>query len=100
MQSFILRYFCNCIESTFRSSSNAVGKLCFGKQLLLTAVIIVKIPICPSYRPPQALSSESFERLPVFNKSVWRHYQTGPEADDWSNPSSDPRDASTYKTNR
>uniref|UniRef100_A0A671K5G6 Protein-serine/threonine kinase n=1 Tax=Sinocyclocheilus anshuiensis TaxID=1608454 RepID=A0A671K5G6_9TELE len=45
----------------------------------------------------KALSSESFERLPVFNKSAWRHYQTGPEADDWSNPSSDPRDASTYK---
>uniref|UniRef100_A0A673KRL9 Protein-serine/threonine kinase n=1 Tax=Sinocyclocheilus rhinocerous TaxID=307959 RepID=A0A673KRL9_9TELE len=48
----------------------------------------------------KALSSESFERLPVFNKSAWRHYQTGPEADDWSNPSSDPRDASTYKDKR
>ncbi|XP_073680964.1 pyruvate dehydrogenase kinase, isozyme 3b [Garra rufa] len=48
----------------------------------------------------KALSSESFERLPVFNKSAWRHYQTGPEADDWSNPSKDPRDASTYKANR
>ncbi|XP_077051715.1 pyruvate dehydrogenase kinase, isozyme 3b isoform X2 [Siphateles boraxobius] len=48
----------------------------------------------------KALSSESFERLPVFNKSAWRHYQTGPEADDWSNPSSDPRDASTNKANR
>ncbi|XP_076129673.1 pyruvate dehydrogenase (acetyl-transferring) kinase isozyme 3, mitochondrial-like isoform X1 [Alosa pseudoharengus] len=48
----------------------------------------------------KALSSESFERLPVFNKSAWRHYQTGPEADDWSNPSSDPRDASKYKSNR
>ncbi|XP_067232020.1 pyruvate dehydrogenase kinase, isozyme 3b [Chanodichthys erythropterus] len=48
----------------------------------------------------KALSSESFERLPVFNKSAWRHYQTGPEADDWSNPSSDPRDASTYKAKR
>ncbi|XP_066501683.1 pyruvate dehydrogenase kinase, isozyme 3b [Hoplias malabaricus] len=47
----------------------------------------------------KALSSESFERLPVFNKSVWRHYQLGPEADDWSNPSSDPRDASTFKVN-
>ncbi|MCI4386395.1 hypothetical protein PGIGA_G00061930 [Pangasianodon gigas] len=46
----------------------------------------------------KALSSESFERLPVFNKSAWRHYQLGPEADDWSNPSSDPRDASTFKT--
>ncbi|XP_032082865.1 pyruvate dehydrogenase kinase, isozyme 3 isoform X2 [Thamnophis elegans] len=42
----------------------------------------------------KALSSESFERLPVFNKSAWRHYKTTPEADDWSNPSSEPRDAS------
>ncbi|KAL7853662.1 hypothetical protein AOLI_G00205060 [Acnodon oligacanthus] len=47
----------------------------------------------------KALSSESFERLPVFNKSAWRHYQLGPEADDWSNPSSDPCDASTFKVN-
>ncbi|XP_042562974.1 pyruvate dehydrogenase (acetyl-transferring) kinase isozyme 3, mitochondrial-like isoform X2 [Clupea harengus] len=47
----------------------------------------------------KVLSSESFERLPVFNKSAWRHYQVGPEADDWSNPSSDPRDATTYKSN-
>ncbi|XP_010764061.1 pyruvate dehydrogenase (acetyl-transferring) kinase isozyme 3, mitochondrial [Notothenia coriiceps] len=41
----------------------------------------------------QALSSESFERLPVFNKSALRHYKTSPEADDWSNPSREPRDA-------
>ncbi|KAL4657370.1 pyruvate dehydrogenase (acetyl-transferring) kinase isozyme 3, mitochondrial-like [Arapaima gigas] len=47
----------------------------------------------------KALSSESFERLPVFNKSAWRHYQTGPEADDWSSPRREPRDASTYKAN-
>uniref|UniRef100_A0A6Q2Y9W1 Protein-serine/threonine kinase n=1 Tax=Esox lucius TaxID=8010 RepID=A0A6Q2Y9W1_ESOLU len=47
----------------------------------------------------QALSSESFERLPVFNKSAWRHYQTGPEADDWSNPRSDPHDSSKFKNN-
>uniref|UniRef100_A0A674NEX3 Protein-serine/threonine kinase n=1 Tax=Takifugu rubripes TaxID=31033 RepID=A0A674NEX3_TAKRU len=42
----------------------------------------------------KALSSESFERLPVFNKSAWRHYKTSAEADDWSNPSKEPRDAS------
>lgn len=50
----------------------------------------------------KALSSESFERLPVFNKSALRHYKTGPEADDWSNPSKEPRDASKskYKANR
>uniref|UniRef100_A0A3P8ZRL2 Protein-serine/threonine kinase n=1 Tax=Esox lucius TaxID=8010 RepID=A0A3P8ZRL2_ESOLU len=50
----------------------------------------------------KALSSESFERLPVFNKSAWRHYQTSPEADDWSNPSKEPRDTSksSYKAKR
>lgn len=48
----------------------------------------------------QALSSESFERLPVFNKSAWRHYQGGPGADDWSNPSKEPRDTSKYKVKR
>ncbi|XP_062868019.1 pyruvate dehydrogenase (acetyl-transferring) kinase isozyme 3, mitochondrial-like [Trichomycterus rosablanca] len=47
----------------------------------------------------KALSSESYERLPVYNQSVWRHYQLGPEADDWSNPSRDPQDASTFKAN-
>uniref|UniRef100_A0A8C5A4R1 Protein-serine/threonine kinase n=1 Tax=Gadus morhua TaxID=8049 RepID=A0A8C5A4R1_GADMO len=45
----------------------------------------------------KALSSESFERLPVFNKSAWRHYKVGPEADDWSNPSTEPRDTSVSK---
>uniref|UniRef100_A0A4W4HDI6 Protein-serine/threonine kinase n=1 Tax=Electrophorus electricus TaxID=8005 RepID=A0A4W4HDI6_ELEEL len=35
----------------------------------------------------KALSSESVERLPVFNKSALRHYQTSTEADDWCIPS-------------
>lgn len=39
----------------------------------------------------QALSSESVERLPVFNKSALRHYQTSIEADDWCMPSRDPK---------
>ncbi|KAL4695613.1 hypothetical protein H8959_000708 [Pygathrix nigripes] len=52
---------------------------------------------CQGKEEMDALSSESFERLPVFNKSAWRHYKTTPEADDWSNPSSEPRDASKYK---
>uniref|UniRef100_A0A671U3R0 Protein-serine/threonine kinase n=1 Tax=Sparus aurata TaxID=8175 RepID=A0A671U3R0_SPAAU len=39
----------------------------------------------------KALSSESVERLPVFNKSALRHYQTSTEADDWCMPSKDPR---------
>nr|XP_020469906.1 pyruvate dehydrogenase kinase, isozyme 4 isoform X1 [Monopterus albus] len=39
----------------------------------------------------KALSSESVERLPVFNKSALRHYQTSTEADDWCMPSKDPK---------
>ncbi|XP_030056598.1 pyruvate dehydrogenase kinase, isozyme 4 [Microcaecilia unicolor] len=39
----------------------------------------------------KALSSESVERLPVFNKSAWKHYQMSPEADDWCVPSSEPK---------
>ena len=30
-------------------------------------------------------------------KSTWRHYKSTAEADDWSNPSGEPRDASKYK---
>ncbi|KAG9485688.1 pyruvate dehydrogenase kinase, isozyme 3 [Eleutherodactylus coqui] len=47
----------------------------------------------------KAVSGESYERLPVFNKSAWRHYKNAAEADDWSNPSREPRDASKYKAN-
>ena len=39
----------------------------------------------------QALSSDSVERLPVFNQSALRHYQTTPEADDWCMPSKEPK---------
>uniref|UniRef100_A0A7N6FM53 Protein-serine/threonine kinase n=1 Tax=Anabas testudineus TaxID=64144 RepID=A0A7N6FM53_ANATE len=39
----------------------------------------------------KALSSESVERLPVFNKSALRHYQSTTEADDWCMPSRDPK---------
>uniref|UniRef100_S4RBS9 Protein-serine/threonine kinase n=1 Tax=Petromyzon marinus TaxID=7757 RepID=S4RBS9_PETMA len=39
----------------------------------------------------KALSSESVERLPVYNKSAWRHYHEAHEADDWCVPSSEPR---------
>ncbi|XP_061616392.1 pyruvate dehydrogenase kinase, isozyme 4 isoform X1 [Phyllopteryx taeniolatus] len=39
----------------------------------------------------KALSSESVERLPVFNKSALRHYQSSTEADDWCMPSKEPK---------
>ncbi|KAF7691318.1 pyruvate dehydrogenase kinase, isozyme 4 [Silurus meridionalis] len=44
----------------------------------------------------KALSSESVERLPVFNKSTLRHYLTSNEADDWSIPSSEPKKLGKY----
>ncbi|KAJ1101285.1 hypothetical protein NDU88_006357 [Pleurodeles waltl] len=39
----------------------------------------------------KALSTDSVERLPVFNKSAWKHYQASPEADDWCIPSREPK---------
>lgn len=39
----------------------------------------------------QALSSESIEKLPVFNKSAFKHYQMSSEADDWCIPSKEPK---------
>lgn len=39
----------------------------------------------------KALSTESVERLPVFNKSALRHYRASNEADDWCMPSKDPK---------
>lgn len=46
----------------------------------------------------QALSTESVERLPVYNKSAWKHYKTFHEADDWCVPSKEPKDMTTYRS--
>uniref|UniRef100_A0A8P4FV53 Protein-serine/threonine kinase n=1 Tax=Dicentrarchus labrax TaxID=13489 RepID=A0A8P4FV53_DICLA len=48
----------------------------------------------------KALSSESVERLPVFNKSALRHYQATTEADDWCMPSKDPKKLGKYERTR
>uniref|UniRef100_A0A8D0GW89 Protein-serine/threonine kinase n=1 Tax=Sphenodon punctatus TaxID=8508 RepID=A0A8D0GW89_SPHPU len=45
-----------------------------------------------------ALSTESIERLPVYNKSAWRHYTANHEADDWCVPSSEPKDMTTFRS--
>uniref|UniRef100_A0AAR2KGQ8 Protein-serine/threonine kinase n=1 Tax=Pygocentrus nattereri TaxID=42514 RepID=A0AAR2KGQ8_PYGNA len=47
----------------------------------------------------KALSTESVERLPVFNRSALRHYQTSTEADDWCIPSSEPKKLGKYDYN-
>nr|XP_056717545.1 pyruvate dehydrogenase (acetyl-transferring) kinase isozyme 1, mitochondrial isoform X1 [Euleptes europaea] len=47
---------------------------------------------------PLALSTESIERLPVYNKSAWRHYTANHEADDWCVPSSEPKDMTTFRS--
>uniref|UniRef100_A0A672SAN4 Protein-serine/threonine kinase n=1 Tax=Sinocyclocheilus grahami TaxID=75366 RepID=A0A672SAN4_SINGR len=45
-----------------------------------------------------ALSTESIERLPVYNKSAWKHYKTIHEADDWCVPSKEPKDMTTFRS--
>ncbi|XP_077392833.1 pyruvate dehydrogenase (acetyl-transferring) kinase isozyme 1, mitochondrial isoform X1 [Festucalex cinctus] len=45
----------------------------------------------------RALSTESIERLPVYNKSAWKHYKTIHEADDWCVPSREPKDMTTFR---
>ncbi|XP_061698201.1 pyruvate dehydrogenase (acetyl-transferring) kinase isozyme 1, mitochondrial isoform X2 [Syngnathoides biaculeatus] len=45
----------------------------------------------------RALSTESIERLPVYNKSAWKHYKTMHEADDWCVPSREPKDMTTFR---
>ncbi|XP_048724515.1 pyruvate dehydrogenase (acetyl-transferring) kinase isozyme 1, mitochondrial isoform X2 [Caretta caretta] len=46
----------------------------------------------------KALSTESIERLPVYNKSAWKHYVENHEADDWCVPSSEPKDMTTFRS--
>ncbi|KAK5860995.1 hypothetical protein PBY51_022428 [Eleginops maclovinus] len=46
----------------------------------------------------RALSTESIERLPVYNKSAWKHYKTIQEADDWCIPSKEPKDMTTFRS--
>lgn len=45
----------------------------------------------------QALSTESVEKLPVFNKSAFKHYQMSTEADDWCIPSKEPKNLAKEK---
>uniref|UniRef100_A0A671TWU0 Protein-serine/threonine kinase n=1 Tax=Sparus aurata TaxID=8175 RepID=A0A671TWU0_SPAAU len=45
----------------------------------------------------KALSTDSVERLPVFNKTALRHYKLSLEADDWCIPSKDPLDLAVYR---
>ncbi|XP_048410132.1 pyruvate dehydrogenase kinase, isozyme 4 [Stegostoma tigrinum] len=44
----------------------------------------------------KALSTDSVERLPVFNKSAWKHYKSKTEADDWCIPRSEPKNLSKF----
>ncbi|KAI3365477.1 hypothetical protein L3Q82_010564 [Scortum barcoo] len=46
----------------------------------------------------KALSTDSIERLPVYNKTALKNYKVSQEADDWCIPSKEPLDLSNYKT--
>ncbi|KAM4598587.1 pyruvate dehydrogenase (acetyl-transferring) kinase isozyme 2, mitochondrial-like isoform 2-T2 [Polymixia lowei] len=49
-------------------------------------------------RAPLVLSTESVERLPVFNQTALRHYKLNLEADDWCIPSKEPLDLAIYRS--
>lgn len=46
----------------------------------------------------KALSTDSVERLPVFNKTALRHYKLSLEADDWCVPSKEPLNLAIYRS--
>ncbi|KAF7644104.1 hypothetical protein LDENG_00227800 [Lucifuga dentata] len=48
----------------------------------------------------KALSTDSVERLPVFNKTALRHYKLSLEADDWCVPSKEPLNLAVYHTTK
>lgn len=48
----------------------------------------------------KALSTDSVERLPVFNKTALRHYKLSLEADDWCIPSKEPLDLAAYHADK
>ncbi|KAJ8365103.1 hypothetical protein SKAU_G00139340 [Synaphobranchus kaupii] len=45
----------------------------------------------------KALSTDSVERLPVYNKTALRHYKMSQEADDWCVPSKEPLNLAIYR---
>ncbi|MBN3271440.1 PDK2 kinase, partial [Polyodon spathula] len=48
----------------------------------------------------KALSTDSIEKLPVYNKSAWRHYKVSQEADDWCVPSKEPLNLSVHRDSK
>ncbi|KTF76482.1 hypothetical protein cypCar_00014515 [Cyprinus carpio] len=49
------------------------------------------------HRAPLALSTDSVERLPVFNKTARRNYEVTHGADDWCVPSREPLDLAVFR---
>ncbi|XP_034046621.1 pyruvate dehydrogenase (acetyl-transferring) kinase isozyme 2, mitochondrial-like [Thalassophryne amazonica] len=48
----------------------------------------------------KALSTDSVERLPVFNQTAMRHYKMSLEADDWCVPTKEPLDLTVYRNSK
>lgn len=46
----------------------------------------------------KALSTQSIQKLPVYSKAAWKHYNTNHEADDWCVPSREPKDMTTFRS--
>lgn len=64
------------------------------------AALILEPDLPASPPSAQVLSTDSVERLPVFNMSALRHYKLSLEADDWCVPSKEPLNLANYRAEK
>lgn len=69
----------------------------YTPQILITCQVVTFLSSSIPRSLPQALSTDSVERLPVFNKTALKHYKVNLEADDWCVPSKEPLDLAIYR---
>lgn len=72
---------------------NSTSECLFNNEVQPCIISLIRYFVDSS----QALSSESVEKLPVFNKSAFKHYQMSSEADDWCIPSKEPKSLAKEK---
>lgn len=75
-----------------RNTNCTFSPRCKCAEVQLTGLLTAFCPMCL-----QALSTDSIERLPVYNKTALKNYKVSQKADDWCIPSKEPLDLSNFK---
>lgn len=78
-----------------RAHTHTVGVISGGKSCRTGSDVDLLTACCLMYL--QALSTDSIERLPVYNKTALKNYKVSQKADDWCIPSKEPLDLSNFK---